>query len=695
MPKQTVGVELFYGGSWVDVASLNDVYADTPIVIKRGQSDEGSPLRPCSISCSLANDDDRYRTSNPLSPLYGLAGRNTPARVKVGGVIRGAAEAASWAAQETPDFRVSPPRGKAWVDMDAGGLLARIGQWTEPLRSPYYTYNAAMTGLAGYWPLEDPRGTVAPAFSPVAGARNPFLRGAAFDSQLRPPGSGPLVDVSNGYSQFNFVGGSASAVNGWQYGFTVYLPGLGGTFWTPVNVRLLNGYTISVSFDDSLHNLTILVSGASGATVTTSTVNWDPYVFIYRWINFYLTSTQSGGTVTIGFSWRGVGDDNLTGFSGSYAGSTSNLDIGFMSNMPEGSTLGHVIGTVGVVDDLEFAGRFEAFLGYPGETVADRFARLCTLKNVPYTILGTAAESYPMGPQQVATFADQLKEMMLTEDGLIFDDGDAIALVFMLRNARYNQSVALALVPSDLPARPTENSDDLGVHNIITASQAAGTDYTVQDSTGPLGSQSPPNGFGEARDKVDVNVFSEATDLPQQANWWLRRGTVELPRFPQVTVDLNAKPSLIAAVNAVEVGSVITITGMREYVIRLFVIGWTETIGTHTRTITFTCVPDQQFQAGIWDARRWDLKTSTMNAAAGPGVTAIVLKQTDDEAWSSTSSYNLLISGELVTVTAMGARVGSGPWTQAATVTRAVNGIAKTLPAGAAVHVSAPGRWAL
>jgi hypothetical protein len=54
-----------------------------------------------------------------------------------------------------------------------------------------------------------------------------------------------------------------------------------------------------------------------------------------------------------------------------------------------------------------------------------------------------------------------------------------------------------------------------------------------------------------------------------------------------------------------------------------------------------------------------------------------------------------MISGERVTVTSMGARSGTGPWLQAATVTRAVNGINKDLPSGASVVLATPGRYAL
>jgi hypothetical protein len=302
------------------------------------------------------------------------------------------------------------------------------------------------------------------------------------------------------------------------------------------------------------------------------------------------------------------------------------------------------------------------------------------------------------GAAGVDTFPNQLKEIVTTEDGLIFDDIDAVGLVLMLRGARYNQTPALALTPTDLPALPKEVTDDLGVHNVVTASQRNGGDSTAEDSTGPLGSQAPPSGAGEYRQTVDVNLDDEDTELPQVANWWLRRGTVNLPRFPQVTIDLGAKPSLITAVESVEVGSVITITGFREYVIRLYVLGWTETIGTHTRTITFTCAPDQQFVVGVYDS------TSSATTCGRPRCSgawtstqaAGTFKMTADESWSTTSEpYDLMIAGEQITVTNMNARTGTGPYFQSANVTRSVNGVVKALPDGAEVHIATPGRWAL
>ena len=177
-----------------------------------------------------------------------------------------------------------------------------------------------------------------------------------------------------------------------------------------------------------------------------------------------------------------------------------------------------------------------------------------------------------MGPQPVATLAEHFQEIVTTDDALLFDDRTNIRLRLLCRLDRYNQTPALELSPADLPALPREVIDDLPIHNLVTASQRDGGEAVAEDSTGPLGTQPPPDGAGEYRQRVDVNLAVPPWQLPQVANWWLRRGTVDLPRLPQVTIDLTPlSPAKIAEVEAVDVGDVITIDGFREDLIRLYV----------------------------------------------------------------------------------------------------------------------------
>jgi hypothetical protein len=268
----------------------------------------------------------------------------------------------------------------------------------------------------------------------------------------------------------------------------------------------------------------------------------------------------------------------------------------------------------------------------------------------------------------------------------------------------------LELDVTDLPSSlPPEVTDGLGAWNVLMASQRGGVDFTARDDTGPAGTQDPPDGRGEKRQTVDVNVYDETAQLEQTAYWWLNRGTVDLPRFPRVTVNLAALPSSkIAEVEAVDVGKVITISGYREYVIRLYVLGYTETIGTHSRSIVFTCAPDRQFEVAVYTAdgatltptvRRYDSATTTLAEAITTTETLWDITTVGEgDVWSTTSEpYDWIVNGERVTVTSMTAAAGSGPYTQTATVTRSVNGVVKTHSSGDAIrmHPDQQARYAL
>jgi hypothetical protein len=699
LPKQNVALELYYDSAWNDVAAAAEVFTEDPIVIKRGQSDEGSAFRPCSITCQLNNATDKYRTSNPVSPLYGKAGRNTPMRVKVGGTVRGVVEASSWAADQTQDFRATPRRGKAWVDVEGGGLLQRVGQWTENISSTMVKGMRSFgSDLVGAWPLEDASTATILSNLVAGGAPGGFSDVTLGDSE-RPAGSARSVKLGSAGHIFGTCSGSAAS--GWQISFAFKLPALPGSAAYEEIFTWYDSTGRRWTWEVNNANYGWTVYAADGSTVLASLASSYAGEEPNQWIRVKMKATVSGSTVTYEPSWYAEGGTSEVGSSGTF----SDTATGYLTRWGAtaatynvGAWYTGVFGIDDATDPLFNTGVKADFNGHAGETAGDRFTRLCDDLGLSYTVLGDSDLSAAMGGQPEATFSDLLKEIVSTDDALLYDDIDGVALVLKLRNDRYNQTPALDLSPTDLPGLPVEVTDDLGVHNIVTASQRDGGDSTAEDSTGPLGTQPPPDGAGEYRQTVDVNVYDEAADLPQQANWWLRRGTVNLPRFPQVTIDLGAKPSLITAVEAVDVGSVITITGFREYTIRLYVLGWTETIGTHTRTITFTCAPDQQFVVGEYDAgtSRYDLRTATLSGAWTSTQAAGTFQMTADESWSTTSEpYDLMIAGEQITVTNMNARTGTGPYFQSANVTRSVNGIVKALTSGAEVHIATPGRWAL
>ncbi|MFD4000840.1 hypothetical protein [Streptomyces rubiginosohelvolus] len=76
-----VRVELGIGGAWTDVTA--DTYTRSPITITRGAADESSSLEHSKCELEFNNRLGKYSPRNPMSPYYGLIGRNTPVRVSV------------------------------------------------------------------------------------------------------------------------------------------------------------------------------------------------------------------------------------------------------------------------------------------------------------------------------------------------------------------------------------------------------------------------------------------------------------------------------------------------------------------------------------------------------------------------------------------------------------------------------------
>ncbi|MFE9300836.1 hypothetical protein [Streptomyces sp. NPDC006856] len=75
--------EFQIGGTWTNVTSA--VRESEPIVIERGAKSESAKAGPSKCTLKLNNRDGKFSPRNPMSPYYGLIGRNTPIRVSVQG----------------------------------------------------------------------------------------------------------------------------------------------------------------------------------------------------------------------------------------------------------------------------------------------------------------------------------------------------------------------------------------------------------------------------------------------------------------------------------------------------------------------------------------------------------------------------------------------------------------------------------
>ncbi|MFE6354385.1 hypothetical protein ACFVOO_16305 [Streptomyces rochei] len=84
-PEDPLGlrVELLIDGSWTDITA--DVYTRAPITHQRGIRNEGTSAEPASVPITLNNKSGKYSNRNPMSPYYGLIGRNTRVRLSLPG----------------------------------------------------------------------------------------------------------------------------------------------------------------------------------------------------------------------------------------------------------------------------------------------------------------------------------------------------------------------------------------------------------------------------------------------------------------------------------------------------------------------------------------------------------------------------------------------------------------------------------
>src|SRR4051812_11986614 len=97
MSPQAVTLDLFIDGVWTAVP----LYSAAGSVVTRGMDPGGTWPAPSSITTEINNDSLNYDPSRPESPLYGKAGRNTRARMRINGTTRLWAEASVWRPERT------------------------------------------------------------------------------------------------------------------------------------------------------------------------------------------------------------------------------------------------------------------------------------------------------------------------------------------------------------------------------------------------------------------------------------------------------------------------------------------------------------------------------------------------------------------------------------------------------------------
>lgn len=686
---------------------VDGVWTAYPLYSAEGWSTQVGPdveagLQAGRLEVVLANDNLQMDPSNVSSPLYGKIGRNTPARMLIGGSVICAGEASSWKPERTVEHQPGAAKGRSHTALVAEGLLRRIGRWEDPLRSPMSRQIASYASLLGYWRLEDPSTAATLANETTGGRAGSFSGSVTLDGD---PGAGG-ADGAVKLGADGVIGGQflAFSASGWQICWAGKLPAVpaSGTYiamfqWSDTTGRTWYWRVNSGSFEIAIYD-------SAGALITSTTSTFGAGVNVAAWTRYRLKCTVSGSTVTYEPAWYPQDGSTSYGVTATFAGTSTGQPVGWaaVSNAyTNGAAFGHVFATSDLsLDLLADPAAVRAFDGYLGELAAARFTRLLTESGFQSTVVGDPSKSAPMGRQRAAKLIELLEEIQRTEGGLIYDSTTQVQLVFRVFNYLVNAATAMTLTYGVNVAPPlTKNIDDVGAINDITGKNWDGTEVRRELTTGGLSVQPPPAGAGRYKGNLDVS-FSAAARLADRVNWALRDATVDRPRYQQVTVDLLANPGLRATTYAMRPGDLISLVGVEPDPVPLRVLTITRRGGAVAESVTFSCRPGDVWTPGKWSdgVRRWDSGSTTLGAGVTAAATTLTFTTAaKGDLWSQTSAYDVLIAGERIGIPAggMSAASGTGPYTQTATgVTRSKNGVVKAQTAGAPIRVATPGRWA-
>lgn len=620
---------------------------------------------------------------------------------------RGVVEVSSWQPDQTLSYRQSPARGRAWTAVTAEGLLRRLATWTEPIISAYGRQLLQESTLTDLWPLDDASGSA--TFHNLVGPGVAFNRFGVTAGTADHPGGGEETCLAFNTSTQVDASFNRTGVSDYTFLMSFKVPESNGLSAFPTADPFVSWVTVqSVTYLFNVYDGGWQLQVFQGsATLLDISFLWGAGATEGTWVSMAISiGTNSSTTTKYNVQWTGEGITVPFVTSGTFSGLTGQPDEWLMLSPSDGNISGIKGAFVGKADRYDYSlssTLLQAFAGYPGEQAGDRFVRLVTDAGFSPTLIdsGTATGSELMGPQRPGVLFDLLKEIRDTDGGMIIDSPGEVGLTMRTRRNLYSQTAALALTFGTNVAEPfLPILDDLNTHNLVTVSQRdQGGAATSTDSTGPMGTLPPPAGVGAAKQDITVNISSPVGQLQLLADWWRYMGTNPEARYSAVTVDFDANPEIEASGRAVKVGDRITVAGCDPDVIDLLVTGFTETQKTQKRnTLTYLCIPYRQYDVALYVAsgatitsamKRYDSRTSTLNAGYAAGVSPMVVTFTDPlDAWSTvTVPYDWAVAGERITVTAMGAVTGTGPYTQSATVTRAVNGVSKAQVAGAPVHM--------
>jgi hypothetical protein len=675
-------VELFVVGVWVDITS----YVMTrdgggKVVINRGQPDESAQTNPGRCAFQLNNRNGQFSPRNPLGPYYGQLTRNQPLRVSV---PSGNAKAYRFWGEVTAWPQDWDATGTdVWVDIEAAGILRRLGQGTQPSLSPLTAAIAGQTlGLAtvvAYWPCEDASGATSLASGFPGAAAMKVYGKPSLASYSGFVASAPLPMMTAG-----------SGMRGPVAPYTAPI-GVGVFFLFVVPAGGLPNNTVlcSVATTGTVKRWDVLYSTSGGGSLGLNAYNANNVnVFSLAAFGSGLNGTPAQGQLQLVISGAdtsvAVSSASVYGSAGgTQFGTATGQTFGLVSSValsPNGDTTGTVLGQARVesltIDAFGSGDETGVLNGAVSENADYRFIRACNTYGISYERIGTQFASVTMGVQPTGSLSTVLADCVTADMGIEYEPLSKLGLGYRTRQSLENQAPTLALsyTANHLAAVPKPIDDDRYTRNIVTVTRTGGSSAIAEQLAGTLSVLPPPAGVGTYPDARTVNIDLDS-GLADQAGWRVHMGTVDEPRYPTITVNLARAPFVTSPVLrqqalAVRMGDRITVSGTPNWLppdgISQIVIGTSETIDHFQHVITYNGAPESPYRVAVTDDPFYghaDTDGSQLaSGALATDTTLSVQTTTSGPTWTTDLSqfpFDLAVGGERVTVLAVGTVLSS------------------------------------
>lgn len=683
-------VELFIGGAWTDVTP--DL-GDDGLTLTRGREDGDGQPGPSRMTLRLRSAAGKYSPRNPASPYFGLIGRNTAVRVSTQPTAGGTVFYRFWGeVTQWPQSWTKKGEPSVTVNLECSGVLRRLVQGATPLRSVLYrAITNVGTNLVAYWPLEDGSDAVTLAAAvgnrPITPTGSPSI--AAYSGFAA---SRPIPTLQDGRLVAKVPRYTPAATPVAQIRWIGYIPAA-----TPAGTVLLRA-----KCSGTLNYVELQYEAAGSFFINGIRDDGTSAGSASGWLGnsgnkkqrVSLEMTQSGANISVTLSRLEVGQSAGVTNTGSFATATlgviTELDFNPTSAAAGDVAIGHV--SVEKAITSLFTVSSQQLAGWRGERAHDRIVRLALENGIVATpeVL-TAADVTPLGAQGSDELVALMREAADADGGILYEPRSSDDLAYRSLESMYSQAPTATIPYTDnllLPFEPVD--DDQATRNVVTATRAGGTSSTWTQTTGPLGTAA----VGVYDDEQTLSLSTDAQCAPQ-ASWRAHMGTHDEARWPTVGLDLahptfRGNTGLRDAVLGLDLGDLLRVTDLPPWLppqsVEAIVQGYTETITPHSWKVEYRCTPARPLRVAKWgtagDRYSGDGTVLAADITTTSAATFTVTPPAGVTWTHADGDYDVVIGGEEMTVTDV---VGN-----LFTVTRAVNGVAKTHLAGSAVVLADP-----